>query len=75
MTRLRWSRRRVVAEKVLPRQYSQDLPVFQYPRNQPPSSLTGYVLRQVLAAQQRLSFAKGALSYRLGDSSPLWEFG
>ena len=34
------------------------------------------VAEQVLAAQQRLAFAKGALSERLGaDTSPLWEFG
>ena len=31
---------------------------------------------KVLAAQQRLAFAQGALSERLGgDTSPLWEFG
>ena len=34
------------------------------------------VAEQGLAAQQRLAFAKGALSERLGsDTSPLWEFG
>jgi hypothetical protein len=45
LTLQRWSRRQVVAEKVL-------------------------------AAQQRLAFAQGALSERLGgDTSPLYEFG
>ena len=34
------------------------------------------VAEKVLAAQQRLAFAQGALSERLGgDTSPLWEFG
>eukprot|EP01044_Picomonas_judraskeda_P005866 COSAG03_NODE_571_length_6898_cov_13.957641_1_plen_146_part_10 len=45
LTVFRWSRRQIVAEKVL-------------------------------AAQQRLAFAQGALNERLGgESSPLWEFG
>ena len=30
---------------------------------------------KVLAAQRRLAFAKGTLSYRLGENSLMWEFG
>lgn len=45
------------------------LTVFRWPRRQ-------IVAEKVLAAQQRLAFAQGALNERLGaDTSPLWEFG
>ena len=63
------------------RQHAEELPVTQLLDDGKTLTVFRWSQRQivaekVLAAQQRLAFAQGALNERLGgESSPLWEFG